>query len=366
MAKLYYGDGYFEMVPASGFLANSFTVSSTYISSGNNFYLTKTGHGLPLADITSYVLVTFIGSGYSTDLPTVGTVASADANMLLLKNISGSIMPRGSVGIVRIHYHDWNTTSNWYSSLGNVVDIGCCYPSYVYTPGTLANTVPTSGDTVELIGGFWYRSSENVLDSFYLPTRILIPPSSSFSGTIFTSGRLNASVAAGTWNNLGGALNTTSYGPCIERTAIVNGTLNCNVSNEPVRGGTVNGAYHIRGNSTSGSIVCAPTTFAYAGVGTIAFAHILGGTFTDSSQVNLGQVWVNSGQFNGTVRRNNSGEIYGGNYSPVGTVAFSYPTGITTNSIPPDPGFGSSSSGGTYTPRLSITGLPGILGAGLP
>ena len=365
MATLYYGDGYYEMAPASGFLVSSFLCSSSYTTSGTMMYLTKATHGLPIADITSYVLITFIASGYGADLPTVGTVASIDANMILLKNITGSIMPRGSVGVVRVGYHDWNTTSNWYSSLGQVQDIGCCYPFYVYTPGTLANRLPTSGDTVDLIGGQHTRSSESNPGNAYLAARILLPPSSTFSGTIYNA-RGYSTVAAGTWNNLGGPVNTNSAGPCTERTAVVNGTLNCGVSAEPIRGGTINGQYHIRGNTSSGSAVYAPTTFSYAGVGTIGFAQILGGTFTDSSQVSLGQAFVHSGQFNGIVRRNNSGAIYGGNYLPVGTVAFSYPSGITTNSIPPDPGFGSSSSGGTYTPRLTVTGLPGILGAGLP
>lgn len=367
MAKLYYGDAFSELVPASGFLVNSFLVSSAYTTSGTLMYLTKTNHGLPIADITSYVRITFIASGFGTDLPTGGTVASLDANMILLKNIDGSIMPRGSIGTLRVHYHDWNTTSNWYSSLGNVVDTGCCFPNYVYSPGTLANRVPTSGDTVELTGGMWYRQQDTIRVQNYLPARILIPPSSTFSGAIYNeANRANASVAAGTWNDLGGPLSTNSIGPCIERTAIVNGTLNCTVSNEPIRGGTVNGQYNIRGNVGSQAAIYAPTTFAYAGVGTIGFAQVLGGTFTDSTQVQFAQSFVHGGTFYGNVQKNNSSTIYSGNYSPVGTVAFSYPNGVASNSIPPDPGFGASNSGGTFTPRLSVVGLPGILGAGLP
>jgi hypothetical protein len=57
--------------------------------------------------------------------------------------------------------------------------------------------------------------------------------------------------------------------------------------------------------------------------------------------------------------------VTGGTWSPVATLAYSIATGhLSTVALPVDPGL--AYGGGTYAPTLSVSGLPDILGAGMP
>jgi hypothetical protein len=105
---------------------------------------------------------------------------------------------------------------------------------------------------------------------------------------------------------------------------------------------------------------------------------IIGGTFNSTVHVN-GSV-IRGGTFYGLVTLNSfaldtaccfstNGRpalIKGGTYSPAATVNLIKSNGVwipDPATLPNDPGF--AAGGGTYSPRLTLTGLPNILGAGL-
>jgi hypothetical protein len=203
---------------------------------------------------------------------------------------------------------NWNTVSNWYSAPGAPPGSCCCG-----VPGTPLGRVPNAAtDSVILF---------NSTTSGATPGQITTGPSGGYAGSITWStvtGLGKWLIAAGNYsgnitiNNAGGSVPATEFG---------------------ISGGSFSGDVVLQG--INGSVSASSL-----------LAEISGGTFT------------------GTVTRSQfpyQNKITGGTYSPTATAT---QTDGIIDTVPEDPGF--AAGGGTFSPQITITNLPDILGAGLP
>lgn len=289
--------------------------------------------------------------------------------------------------------NDWNTVSNWYSDPG--ASGGCCCAG---TAGTPAGRLPTTADTVIIIG-------------------VLITPYSggNWSGPVQFFSTVNAGTFSGdvmlqsSGNIAGGTYNTgtiTSYAGIISG-GTFNGPINL-LGTLNISGGTFNGAITGTGVVPFGSIalVISGGTFNTAIPSGLNSYTITGGTFdrdlvlgtnarltavnlnfTTSRNITIdisyfyfnsfqnrnlgGYFTVGGGNYTGLISITKSVytnfEVTGGTYAPpaVSTPAIKSGNNMTFNSavIPTDWGF---KTFGTFSPTINLTGTSNeILGAGL-
>ena len=275
---------------------------------------------------------------------------------------------------------NWNTAANWYSNIGVLCNCGV-------TPGTPLGRVPNiSTDQVYLTSAAGGGS-----------LNITTGPTGGWSGLIKTisSNNLpygnyatNANVSNGTYTggftlSGNGALNlsggTYSAGNMTNSSATVNSfTISGSVSIS----GTLTGTFTISSTGTfSGANSFANNTFltgnaTYSanqtfGSGT---ATVSNGTFgSGGSPINIytnsasALVNITGGSFGTDVFFDSVAggkfAVSGGTWTPHASVTVNLSTGVLVyTNLPKDPGF---ALGGTYAPVITVTNLPGILGAGL-
>jgi hypothetical protein len=298
---------------------------------------------------------------------------------------------------------NWNTVSNWFSGLGVVCNCGS-------STGTPLGRLPTAGDVVYLTCAL----GNTVLS-------ITTGPSTPFAGSLngipntspygsygtkvsfaslsnFTSvltGTINANY--GTWilptnaQTYNQAINVTNTLVTLPSNSTYNGALNGPFI---ISGGTFTGNNSLScnyGGNISGSPTFSGTTTFVSGVtvnyvigGTPTFTNnvyfstgvvtITGGTFGSGSPVNLyttdasSTVKIQGGTFGTDSFFNTVAgggfQITGGTWTPAATVTVNASTGrLVTTNLPKDPGF---ALGGTYSPVITVSNIPQILGAGLP
>jgi hypothetical protein len=270
---------------------------------------------------------------------------------------------------------NWNNQDNWFSSVAYFV-----YGPDYYISGTPLGRLPTEQDTVHLY------------------CRVLSNAPSSWNGNLVlaayegddASNSVNTvpNVPVGTWGGTitGGAsyyIIPGGLGTVVS--TITGGTFNGAVSltNMQVTGGTFNNSFTLAREYGDGP------SFINGGVfnGAVSFTGkaepnpalwnategIRGGTF--NSTVAVRNTVIQGGTFYGLLTpyvpaigatRNGLTLIRGGTYSPAATVNLIKSNGLwipDPATLPNDPGF--AAGGGTFSPRLTLTGLPNILGAGL-
>lgn len=229
---------------------------------------------------------------------------------------------------------NWNTVSNWYSSVGNPCP--CGGP----TPGAPLGRVPNPAtDTVIFAYGF--NGSVNVTTG----------PTGGYTGTVNT-GQGGNSISAGTFSGTITVANAFT---------LSGGTLS----------GTVNVSYNAALNMSSGTL-SGPVNFNKHPTLNIGSA----GAFSGGSCANINltlasysQLVISGGAYNNSRFIKTDGTsiitIKGGNWSPIASITVNRATSIITGStLPADPGFGFISGG--FTPTYTINPLyPDILGTGL-
>lgn len=268
---------------------------------------------------------------------------------------------------------DWNSTSNWYSSKG----FYCCGSDY---PGTPMGRLPVDGsDIVHIVAPVTSNTPAVWNGGIVMHAGIAYPTSP--AGKI-SSGVWNGPITGGGWGQNGTAR-------CELAGGTFNGTVSCVVLK--ISGGTfasdvsmtISFTQSSTQNQITGGTFNAPVVIEgkAPSLGTLPDSLISAGIF--NSTVNLKGAKVTGGTFYGAVTSNmpfpaGSTEglgvegsyvhtrIAGGTYLPLATVTLIKSGGAWTldpDTLPPDPGF--KQGGGTFAPRITLTGLPDILGAGL-
>jgi hypothetical protein len=300
---------------------------------------------------------------------------------------------------------DWNDAGNWYLTLGNVCT--CCGN----TAGTPAGRVPSTalGDTVYLTcisstgfgspivvttgpSGGW-SGSINGVGTFETYVNL-----SGVSASLFT-GPINANdgrwtLASGTYNQTISYTGASPGAPPWRLTLPSGSTFNGALTgNFLIAGGTFTGNNSFRDyNKISGSPTFSGTTTFTAGYplydggiveGTPTFSNnvvvsagtitINAGTFGTGTPINftitgaLATVLVKGGTYNKvTFAKTAAGTftVTGGTWTPAATVSVNASNSLlVTTNLPKDPGFALSA---TYTPTITVSNVPGILGSGLP
>ena len=238
---------------------------------------------------------------------------------------------------------NWNTVGNWYLTLGSGPTSCCC--AIAATP---AGRVPESGDSVVMHGGS-LTASQNVIST---------GPSGGWAGPISwdTTNGVNPSCQIDAGNYSG----TVTIAP--QSVNGVSATLQSGIT-----GGNFSGTVNLTGNSGNGSA----SKFQ---------AGIFGGNFSGTVNLTGGDSAIPSntcgygifgGTFTGTVTRtqvqtigDKINYITGGTYEPTCSLAFESPDSVNPKGLPTDPGF--ALGGGSFAPVITLTGLPDILGTGLP
>lgn len=235
---------------------------------------------------------------------------------------------------------NWNTVSNWYSSIGSYSYNCCGCPTA--NPGTPLGRLPNpSTDTVIL------ASAGDDSGQYSLNITMTTPPTGGYSGPILS---------------------------------LIGDTYGCNFT---ISTGSFSGSINVgRGCTiTAGTFTGVITMGTYTGIGNYyGGGTISGGTFSNtvtmpnlpaSTQYLVSLPTISGGTFTGLVVRANpniyTNKISGGTYSVSQTVTYNTTTKLFTN-FPVDPGF--AVGGGTFSPIVTISNLPSggtsILGAGFP
>ncbi|OYW74634.1 MAG: hypothetical protein B7Z37_16930 [Verrucomicrobia bacterium 12-59-8] len=272
---------------------------------------------------------------------------------------------------------DWNSVDNWYSSKG----FYCCGSDY---PGTPMGRLPVDGtDTVHIVAPVTTNSPAVWNGNIVMEAGIAYPVSPA------------GKISSGVWNGTitGGGLGQSGTARCELAGGTFNGTVGCRVLK--ISGGTFASAVSMSAsfaqsgaqNQITGGTFNAAVVIEGLSVGTeygslkLPDSLISAGTF--NSTVNVKGAKVTGGTFYGAVTSNmpfpvgdkegtaQEGSyvhtrIAGGTYMPLATVALTKSGGawtLDTTTLPLDPGF--KQGGGTFAPRITLTGLPDILGAGL-
>jgi hypothetical protein len=218
---------------------------------------------------------------------------------------------------------NWNTAANWFSTLGTPA-CGCGCP----IPATPLGRVPAPGDSVVLVGNATV-AADNVIS---------VGPTSGWAGVI-------------SW--------------------YVNGTTLQQNAPVTISVGNYSGVVTLGESAAPSSL--------------LGFNHVFfgisGGNFSNTVNVEYSLNVSNSfaliplisgGNFTGLVTRTapagphyySLSIIAGGTYSPTVSVPYQKPNSIVVADYPEDPGF--QVGGGTFSPVITLTGLPDILGAGIP
>jgi hypothetical protein len=263
---------------------------------------------------------------------------------------------------------NWNTAANWFSSTGIVCDCGPGTGSPLgRVPNIATDTVyltsNTGGSTLVLTTGptgNWSGTINSIVQDLPFGPYGSDVDLSGISASFFT-GQFN--LVYGTWKLGSGTYNqniiSTNGTVILAASATYNGTLNGRFT---ISAGTFNGACSFSSTLISGSPTF-NTDISFTGT-----SNISGGTFgAHTMTANSCSVQISGGTFGTEIfARVGSGgfQITGGTYSPVSTVTVNASTGLlVTTNLPKDPGF---ALGGTYTPVLTVSNIPGVLGAGLP
>ena len=224
---------------------------------------------------------------------------------------------------------NWNTVGNWYLTLGTGPSCCCTVPG---TPATPAGRVPAPGDTVMMYGNATVAAHNNITTG-----------PANWAGPVDWAGS-----------------------ECLLEAGTFSGTITIDLPNAPGSGVSVG----INGGTYTGTIDIPYVNSMGVGSGNTG---IFSGTFSSASTVSLtgagstptGKVGIFGGTFQGTVTRSGTTNIIsGGTYEPAWNPAFVSPNSLNVSTIPTDPGF--AQGGGTFAPRVTISGLPDILGAGMP
>jgi hypothetical protein len=210
---------------------------------------------------------------------------------------------------------NWNTVSNWFSSLSS----GCCFCH----PGTPLGRVPNaSTDSVNLTS-----SSGNA------QVDLTVGPTGGYSGSVtilvgqnlnpfYTNFNIASGIFSGQWNvgnAIINAINTIESGVVINPGGIV------------ISGGTFSGLFNF-----------AVTNPSFPTLELNAFNHITA-----------------QGEFCGV-------QVTGGTYSPIVNMTLNRNFTLNPINFVSDPGFASFGGGGIFAPIINLSGFPDILGAGLP
>ena len=299
---------------------------------------------------------------------------------------------------------NWNDASNWFLTLGNLCH--CCGN----TPGVPAGRVPSIalGDTVFLTSAFngssptetsittgptgGWNGSLNGVDGTTTQINLSAVSVSLFTGTI------NAAygywtLATGTYNQAIIGANNLGNLP-LRITLPSGGTYNGVLTgNFQITGGTFTGNNTFRSfNNISGSPTFSGTT-TFNGGDPVSSGGIISGTptFSNNVTVSAGTITINAGTFgtgtpinftitgasatvlikSGTYNKVTFAKtaagtftVTGGTWTPTATVSVNASNSLlVTTNLPKDPGF---ALGATYTPTITVSNVPGILGSGLP
>jgi hypothetical protein len=224
---------------------------------------------------------------------------------------------------------NWNTVANWFSTLGATIDTCCCAVAAIPY-----GKVPQVGDSVVLFGNA-ATPANNIIST---------GPAGGWSGPVSWFINANSStqlpvLGAGTYSG------TITIGQSSSLNYPISGGPNTG-ADFGISGGNYSGTVHLEypletlSGLSNTSLYCIPT--------------ISGGTFSGNVtrlQITLPDWW--------TVNR-----ITGGIFAPAVNIPYQSPNSIVVADLPTDPGF--AIGGGSYAPVVTLTGLPDILGAGLP
>lgn len=208
---------------------------------------------------------------------------------------------------------NWNNVNNWFSNPGGVNT----------TPTALGRLPNPATDSVAIYDG-----------------TISTGPTGGYSGsiTIFQ----NCTIAAGTYSGVISVFSGTPIGtPYV---AISGGNFSGNLANQQLQASGYT-AGSISGGTFTGNFTLGGSASSYCG-------SISGGTFTGTIAMDTAHKY--------------NGLITGGTYSPTYNIAVKISSNMVVPATPAavskDPGFWAY---GTYSPVITFTGFPDILGMGL-
>ena len=313
-----------SMLTLAGIISGG-TFSGPNISVGSGFTAT-------LANPSSIVNFTVVG--------TCSASSFGGVNFALMPSINvdgGSFI--GPVSVNAASITNGGSLTN-VTIAGNLRTTGSC--------GTL-NSVIVGGNTV-------FNGAATVVGGTYQGSLSCSPSTSTF-GIPYSAGGSYA-LAHVTINS------SSSTGTVVLSSGTFNGTVVGGGNRLFINGGTFNNTVKLYSTFTSSF----PDTGDGGQISIVLVSDtIKNGTFNNTVTLNGGVIL--GGTFNGTVSRSigsvtspNLGNIFGGTYSPAGTVTIS---GSVVTGMPIDPGF--VVAGGSFTPRLTVSGGGGgnIIGAGL-
>ena len=338
MATIYFGDGGYSRLTNTAAYESGFTVSP----GGSVSYVTKTG----------YTTAAVVGSPVALKLYN-GATLLAEYRLVITAVTSSQITvgpdrpttPSGTTTVsVSIPSCDLLDQTNYYSTLASQVCVECCT---ITVPGTpYPHPLNPATDTLVLTSDSIYGTTAQENTS---SVPFNLTSSAAYSGPVQT---LNYS------------LNPVNSNGLIVDVNVIGGSYSgqWDFAAGIVKAGTWSGIF----NAWCAAQIQGSPTFS--------------GTFNLKAQ--YVPPWVASGSFTGVFNRSptsvtapaspgynvasvdQTNIVTGGTWSPAATLAYNIPTGhLSTAALPVDPGL--AYGGGTYTPVLSVSGLPDILGAGL-